>query len=667
MNATTPTLNWLENPEIFSVNTIAAHSDHAYFSHVKLADEGKNPLKQSLNGTWQFHYAKNPSLRVADFYKLDADVTGFETIQVPGHWQTQGYGQNQYVNTIYPWDGHEDLRPPHISWTDNAVGSYVKEVYLDKALLSKRTFISFQGVETAFYLWINGDFVGYGEDSFTPTEFEVTDFLRDGVNKIAVEVYQRSSASWLEDQDFWRFSGIFREVYLYAIPEIHVQDMKIRQDVINDYRYGYFSADLILTGDVTGAQVAISLKEHDGQVVYEECQEAKEQLTVSTVVPDVKTWSAEIPYLYTLDIDISRDSEQIEVVRQRVGFRRFEIKDGLMLLNGKRIVFKGVNRHEFHPERGRAITEQEMLWDIAFMKRHNINAVRTSHYPNQSLWYDLCDRYGIYVIDETNLESHGTWQKLVGTEPSWNVPGNLKEWEANVLDRANNMYQRDKNHPSILIWSCGNESYNGTCIVAMADFFREVDPSRIVHYEGVFWNRDYPTASDIETQMYTSPDKVAEYLETHTDKPFILCEYMHAMGNSLGGLELYTQLADQYAQYQGGFIWDYIDQSLRQKNAFGQSVLTYGGDWGDRPTDYEFCGNGIVFADRTETPKVQEVHQLYAGVVTAPSETGVTLTNKNLFQDTSDSHFIARLKHNGDTIWESVYDFLVVAGDSQFF
>lgn len=667
MNTKIPTLEWLENPEIFSVNAIEAHSDHAYYDSLEASNMQKNYLKQTLNGTWKFHYAQNPTLRPIEFYKLDFDSTGFDCIQVPGHWQTQGYGKNQYVNTIYPWDGYESLTAPKISWKNNGVGSYIKEVVLNEPLKGKRVFISFQGVETAFYLWLNGQFVGYGEDSFTPTEFEITDFLKTGKNKIAVEVYQRSSASWLEDQDFWRFSGIFREVYLYAIPDLHVRDLKIVQSLVNDYKDGYLMVDLKLEGNFKGAKVNLNLYDSQKTLIYADDKTLQKKINFSTFLQNIKSWSAEEPNLYTLELILLRGTQIVEIVQQNIGFRTFEIKDGMMLLNGKRIVFKGVNRHEFHPEYGRSITEKEMLWDIIFMKRNNINAVRTSHYPNQSLWYELCDKYGIYLIDETNLETHGTWQKLGQVESKTHIPGNLKIWEANVLHRANNMYQRDKNHPSILMWSCGNESYNGTCIQSMADFFRKTDSTRLVHYEGVFWNRAYPNSTDIESQMYTTPQDVVKFLKNNKDKPFILCEYMHAMGNSLGGLELYTRLADEYPQYQGGFIWDYIDQALFKRNTFGKKVLAYGGDFEDRPTDYEFCGNGLVFANRAVSPKVQEVRSLYANVVIEPDELGVTIKNNNLFISTLNSYFIARLKLEGETLWESKYVFVVEAGKSQHF
>ncbi|MBF0787119.1 MULTISPECIES: glycoside hydrolase family 2 TIM barrel-domain containing protein [unclassified Streptococcus] len=661
-----PRLDWLENPEIFRVNALPAHSAHSYYETVAQADAKACPLKQSLNGSWKFAYAKNPSLRLKDFYRLDYDVRSFDTIQVPGHIQLQGYDTPQYINSLYPWDGQESLRPPFISKEYNPVGSYVKEFELEDALKGKQVFLSFQGVETAFYVWMNGQFVGYGEDSFTPSEFDVTEYMKEGTNRVAVEVYKRSSASWLEDQDFWRFSGIFREVYLYAIPEVHVQDLFVKAGLVNHYQDGYLQLEAQIVGQLENVHLGIELKNAQGEILYQQEEAALEEMYLEQQLSDVLAWSAEVPNLYQLELKLIRNGQIVEVVRQQIGFRTFEIKDSLMYLNGKRIVFKGVNRHEFHPERGRAITEKEMIWDICLMKQYNINAVRTSHYPNQSRWYELCDEYGLYVIDEANLESHGSWQKPVGVEPSWNVPGSIPMWRQNVLDRANNMFQRDKNHPSILMWSCGNESYAGECIAAMTDFFHEVDDTRIVHYEGVFWNREFDEASDVESQMYTTPADVIKYLEKNTAKPFILCEYMHAMGNSLGGMHLYTELADRYPQYQGGFIWDYIDQALFKRNEFGEKVLTYGGDWGDRATDFEFCGNGLVFADRKPTAKLQEVKQLYANVVLEPDVEGVIIRNQSLFADTSDSYFVASLKREGELIWQTEFHATVPAGESTY-
>lgn len=478
-----PKLEWLENPEVFKVNTEPAHSDH-YVS--------EGTFKQSLNGTWKFCYAVNADSRNVDFYKMGKPDDFYASIKVPGHIQMQGYDKCQYINTMYPWDGQENLRPPFISKEYNPVGSYIKYFDLEDDLIEKEIFLSFQGVETAFYVWLNGEFIGYSEDSFTPSEFCVTPYIKETGNKLAVEVYKRSSASWLEDQDFWRFSGIFREVFLYAVPKIHVRDLSVTADYDALTGKGVLNVALSLTGARAEdkASIKLILKNMDEEIVWEEKIETlnlSEQVSTKAELAKVSPWSAECPYLYTLYVEISGERGKIiELSMTKVGFRTFELKDGIMCLNGKRIIFNGVNRHEFSAKNGRAITKEDMLWDIRFMKQNNINAVRTSHYPNQTLWYELCDEYGIYVIDETNLETHGSWQKMGECEPSWNVPASLPEWKEAVLDRAKSMYERDKNHPCVLIWSCGNESYVGDDIAAMAKYFHEKDKRRLVHYEGVF-------------------------------------------------------------------------------------------------------------------------------------------------------------------------------------
>ncbi len=641
-----PTLEWLATPEIFAVNREPAHSDH-------LCTVGGQQLKQSLNGTWKFAYTEHPVDRPADFYKTDFDVTGFDDIIVPGHIQLQGYDKPQYVNTQYPWEGQESLIPPQIPQKRNPVGSYVKFFDVDKALLGKETYISFQGVETAIYVWLNGEFVGYAEDSFTPSEFNITPYLKEKGNKLAVEVYRYSTASWLEDQDFWRFSGIFREVYLYAVPEVHVRDMK----VITDYDYENGNGVLTTKLDITGESdysVKIMLTDKNGNKVYE-----SDAANVTASIPDVMPWSAEAPDLYTLTAEIIADGEIVETAETKVGFRTFELKNNLMCLNGKRIIFKGINRHEWNANDGRVVTEEDMLWDIRFMKQNNINAVRTCHYPNNSLWYQLCDEYGIYLIDETNLESHGTWQKMGACEPSINIPASLPEWKEACLDRARSIYERDKNHASVLIWSCGNESYCGDDIAAMADYFHEVDSTRLVHYEGVVWNRKYDHITDMESRMYAKPCDVIEYLEQNTGKPYISCEYMHAMGNSLGGMKLYTNLEDKYEAYQGGFIWDYIDQAL-----YKDGVLVYGGDFNDRQSDYGFCTNGIVYADRTYSPKVSEAKQLYSNIRMNIANGVLTVENRNLFIDTSDYRFKVTLEKEGVILSTEEHIINVSAGET---
>jgi len=640
-----PTLEWLANPEIYEVNREKAHSDHTYTTK-----DGN--LRQSLNGTWKFNYTEHPDSRPADFYKTDFDVTSFDDIIVPGHIQLQGYDKPQYVNTQYPWEGHEQLVPPQIPKKRNPVGSYVKFFDVDKELLGKETFISFQGVETAIYVWLNGEFVGYSEDSFTPSEFNITPYLKEKNNKLAVEVYRYSTASWLEDQDFWRFSGIFRDVYLYAVPEIHIRDMKVIADYDYENGNGILATELDIIGD-SDYEIKLTLTDKNGIKVYE-----GNTANVSASIPDIMPWSAEQPNLYTITAEISSDSEIIETAETKIGFRTFELKDGIMCLNGKRIVFKGINRHEWNAEGGRVVTEDDMLWDIRFMKQNNINAVRTCHYPNNSIWYQLCDEYGIYLIAETNLESHGTWQKMGACEPSINVPASLPEWKKACLDRARSMYERDKNHASVLIWSCGNESYCGDDIAAMADYFHEVDSTRLVHYEGVVWNRKYDHITDMESRMYAKPCDVEEYLKQNTGKPYISCEYMHAMGNSLGGMKLYTDLEDKYEAYQGGFIWDYIDQSL-----YKDGVLVYGGDFDDRASDYGFCTNGIVYADRTYSPKVVEAKQLYSNIRMSISDRVITIENRNLFVGTEGYIFKVTLEKEGEILVAEEHRLNISAGE----
>lgn len=667
MELKTPKLEWLEDPQIFAVNRIPAHSDHCYYESAKEAQQGEMGLRQSLNGIWKFSYADHPGKREERFYEVDFPTDEFGTIEVPGHIELNGYGQCQYINTMYPWDGLADIRPPFTDEQNNPVGSYIRDFELEAPLMDKRQFISFQGVETAFYVWVNGIFIGYGEDSFTPSEFEITHALKVGTNRLAVEVYKRSSASWIEDQDVFRFSGIFRDVYVYAIPKCHVEDVYIHGDVSDDYQDGLFRTELKLMGDMSGTVSAI-LRDRDGKDVASwEAVSANERVEFSARIANAHLWSGENPYQYEVTIVLTDSQGNVtEVIPQKLGFRRFEMKNRIMHLNGKRIVFRGINRHEFNVRRGRSIIKEDMMWDIRFLKRHNINAVRTCHYPDQSLWYELCDKYGIYLIDEANLESHGSWQKLGTIEPSWNVPGNLPEWKECVVDRAKSVLERDKNHPSVLIWSCGNESYAGEDILAMADFFRDRDPGRLVHYEGVFHNRAYDNISDMESRMYATAADISEYLSGDPKKPFVLCEYMHAMGNSLGGMHKYTNLEDQYDMYQGGFIWDYMDQSLMKKDAYGKEHMTYGGDFNDRPTDYSFCGNGIVYADRTESPKAQEVKYLYQDIRLTPDLNGVTIENRRLFMDTSDLAFVYTVFKDGEPIFEKSIDANVDPLKSQY-
>ncbi len=644
---TKPDKKWLEDPEIFAINRIPAHSDHMYYE-TKDADYGDEmPLRQSLNGVWKFAYAVNENEHTEDFYKTYYDCENFDDIKVPGHIELQGYDKCQYINTMYPWEGHEDLRPPHIPKENAPVGSYVLYFDVKPQLSGHRISISFQGVENAFYLWVNGHFAGYAEDSFTPSEFEITEYLCEKNNKLAVEVHKRSSASWLEDQDFWRFSGIFRDVYLYAEPKTHIKDLYVHGGLDDKYCDGIFGAKLQLGGDIAGHLDYEIVDFNKNSVAGGRDIPLQADMTLEGIIPNVKKWSAECPDLYMLNIYLyDNESRLVEYVPQPIGFRTMELEKGIMLLNGKRIIFKGVNRHEFSPVGGRSVTKEEMERDIKIIKSLNINAVRTSHYPNNSYWYYLCDRYGVYLIDETNLETHGCVYIDTGSEPPYRVPGDKKEWLGAVLDRAKSMLERDKNHPSVVIWSCGNESHADEDILEMSRFFHERDKSRLVHYEGCFHNRQYSHISDMESRMYAKVSEIKEYLQGKPDKPYISCEYTHAMGNSCGGMFKYTELEDIYSQYQGGFIWDFIDQSIIKDGEF-----MVGGDFGDRPNDNYFCGNGIVFADRKLSPKAQEVKYLYQNIKLYPTPKGILIDNENLFESTAPYIFEVKLLKDGKTVW----------------
>ena len=623
-------IRWLDDPQVFAVNRLSAHSDHRFYGS-RAEYEAKNEgLRQSLNGQWQFHWSKNAAERPADFYKESFDWSGFDTIEVPGHIELAGYDRIHYINTMYPWEGHLYRRPAHTLEENgeakgqfseaayNPVGSYVREFVLEEGLRDKRVSVVFYGAEQAIFVWLNGQFVGYGEDSFTPSEFDLTPFLRDGKNVIAVEVHKRSTAAYLEDQDFFRFSGLFRDVELVAKPRVHAEDVWARAELGEDLTTGTFSLELKLSAEgaiPAGSDISWKIFDQTEHCVAEGSAPAASSVkTARCEIPQVHIWDNHNPYLYRLEITIfDFAGNVVEFIPCELGFRRIEIKDKVIYLNGKRLIINGVNRHEWNARRGRAITMEDMERDMAVIKASNINSVRTCHYPDQLAWYAMCDREGIYLMAETNLESHGSWQKMGAIEPSWNVPGNYPAWREAVLDRARSNFETFKNHVSVLFWSLGNESYAGDDIQAMGEFFKEKDPGRLVHYEGVVNNRAYADRiSDVESRMYAWPKDVREYLRTDASKPFILCEYMHDMGNSLGGLKSYMDLLDKFASYQGGYIWDFIDQALYVKDEVtGKEVLRYGGDFDDRPSDYEFSGNGILFADRTPKPALQEVRYYY--------------------------------------------------------
>ncbi|TJY40852.1 DUF4981 domain-containing protein [Cohnella pontilimi] len=628
-------------------------------------DREASPYRMSLNGTWKFAWAKNPDSRIVNFYERDFDTSGWADMPVPSQWQLQGYDYPQYSNVRYPWIEHDDIRAPFAPVNYNPVGSYVRTFTVPKVWEDKPIFISFQGVESAFYVWLNGELVGYSEDTFTPAEFDLTPYLVEGENKLAVEVYRWCDGSWMEDQDFWRMSGIFREVYLFTAPGVHVYDFHVNTDLDEPCK----DADLRVQAKIVNydgreagaVTLEAQLYDRGGREVlkqpiqmagaFDDADSCEVAGAVQVLNP--LKWSAEKPNLYTLVLRLKDGFGQtLQFVSCRVGFRKFEIEEGLMKINGKRILLKGVNRHEFSCDTGRALGYEDMLHDILLMKTHNINAVRTSHYPNHPRWYDLCDEYGLYVIDETNLETHGAW--AFGQPEAEIVPASRPEWTANVIDRCNSMMQRDKNHPSVIIWSLGNEAWGGDNFVKMHDYLREQDPSRPVHYEGVTMWRKSDAASDIESRMYSPPRVLEEYaLQQGPKKPFILCEYSHAMGNSCGGLTEYLALFEKYPVLQGGFIWDWVDQAIRVKQEDGTSYMAYGGDFGESPHDGNFCGNGLIFADRSVSPKLLEVKKCYQNVkITAEDLARGTfrISNGHLFTDLGEYDCKWTLSRNGEPV-----------------
>lgn len=689
----------IHDPKFFKENCMAAHSDHVTYKNEAEAVEQNSSFRLSLDGIWKFHYAKNDAQTIPGFEAEDYNCRPWDDIRVPAHIQMEGYDIPQYANIQYPWDGREDVWRDAVPTDFNPVASYVKYFTLPEGFVKNGLYISFQGVESGFALWLNGSYVGYSEDSFTPSEFDLTPYVKEGENKLALKVFKWTSSSWCEDQDFYRFSGIFRSVYLYTMPKVHVYDLKVQPVVAESLE----SADLVLDMEICGKVETVEKSADDAKMqnvsakitltgsrddskegaagsvsentIFSETISFQPNNTSDTIrftdtgavtvhfeqeVNHPNLWSAEHPELYTLTVELLDESgDCVEYISQNIGFRRFEMKDGIMTLNGKRIVFKGVNRHEFSSKTGRAVSKEEVLQDIITMKQNNINAIRTCHYPDASGIYELCDRYGLYMIAENNLESHGSWDAAShGLVPKDTiVPGDNMDWEPMMLDRVNSCYQRDKNHPAILIWSVGNESYGGKVIFDMSEKFRAVDPHRLVHYEGIFNDRRYEGTSDMESQMYTSVENIKKFLAEHKEKPFICCEYTHAMGNSCGAMHKYTDLTDTEPRYQGGFIWDYIDQSILKKDRYGQEFQAYGGDCGERPTDYNFSGNGICYGgERDASPKMQEVKFNYQNISVAFEEHSFTVVNKNLFADTSEYQCIVILQKNGKVVKKQKMD-----------
>ncbi len=607
--------NDLENPEIIGRNKLAPHAFYIPYGDEKQAFEDdweSSPWFLSLNGNWKFTWTKNPAKRPIDFYQSNFNAEAWGEIPVPSNWELQGYGIPIYVNQPYEWTS--DPQPPAVPHDYNPVGSYITYFDIPDTWKDRRVILHFGAVKSAMYLWVNGQEVGYSQGSKTPAEFDITPYLQDKNNKLALEVYRWSDGSYLECQDFWRISGIERDVFLYALSEVYIQDFFVDAKLINDYQDGNVEADIILKNATGGKAGKMMVKlqvfgSSTGSLIYEEQQKVKmnndEMLNTQFQfqLSSPRKWSAETPNLYTVVISLlDKKKNLLEVVSTKTGFRTSEIKNGQLLVNGIPVLLKGVNRHEHDALTGHVISEASMIDDILLMKQNNINAVRTSHYPNDPRWYQLCDKYGLYVIDEANIESHG-----MGYGSRSLAKDSL--WMHSHLDRVQRMVERDKNHPSVIIWSMGNEAGDGVNFTACYIWIKQRDPSRPVHYERALLGPN----TDIFCPMYAGIDYIESYAQQKQDRPLILCEYAHAMGNSTGNLQDYWTVIKKYDQLQGGFIWDWVDQGILKTDADGTEYYAYGGDFGseDVPSDGNFCINGLVSPDRTPHPALAEVKKVY--------------------------------------------------------
>ena len=645
-----------ENPTLTSLNTLDPHVTMIPYDSESKAinnDPGQSAYYLSLNGKWKFRLSDNYTKVPAGFYQLGFDVSTWAMIDVPSTWEVQGYSYPIYVNIAYEFNSRNPL-PPYVPYDYNPVGTYVTQFTLPESFKDKKTIIHFGAVKSFFYIWLNGKYLGFSKDSKTPAEFDLTPYLAEGSNLLALEVFRWNDGSYLECQDMWRMSGINRDVFVYARPGSYIRDFFVKGNLKDKYTNGNLEIDVLLNQKLNasskGQKLQINLYEKNdtSKPISSESLDlgsliGKDSLHTEKFIPKIKKWSAETPELYILTLTLlDQQGKCTESLSNRIGFRTSEVKDGLFLLNGVPIKLKGVNRHEFDPIKGHTIPREMMLRDIQLMKQNNINAVRTCHYPNDPYWYDLCDEYGLYVIDEANIESHG-----MGYDPNRTL-GNNPVWEAAHLTRTRRMLERDKNHPSVIIWSLGNEAGNGCNFQSTYKWIKTRDLSRPVQYEraGNEWN------TDIICPMYESVNSLLDWAKTRHDRPLIQCEYAHAMGNSTGNLIDYWDAIESHDQLQGGFIWDWVDQGLQKFDSTGRKFWAFGGDYGpkDVPSDGNFCTNGLVFADRTPHPGLSEVKKVYQYVKFKPvdlQKLSFQISNQYSFIDLKNTLLLWEITENG--------------------
>ena len=627
-----------ENPQVVGRNKEPGHITLVPYADEATAltgDREASPYFKLLNGEWRFKYVPNPASAPSEFHEPGFDASGWDSITVPGNWQLQGYDKPIYTNVQYPFPADDLLRVPE---DDNPTGLYRRIFTVPEEWEGRQIFILFEGVDSAFHLWINGEMMGYSQDSRLPAEFNITPYVQPGENTLAARVYRWSDGSYLEDQDMWRLSGIYRDVYLWAAPSLHVRDFWVRTGLDAAYRDALFQVRAHVRNhsdrDRSNHILEVKLLDASGTPVFAEPIWAEVTagaggeitLDLDRAVTDPEKWSDEHPYLYTLLICLKNpDGDILEVESCKVGFRKVELRDGRIHVNGVPILIKGVNRHEHDPNTGHTVTVESMIQDIRLMKQFNINAVRTSHYPNDPRWYDLCDQYGMYVFDEANIESHGVWDRLAKNP----------EWTDAFLERAVRMVERDKSHPCVIVWSLGNESGYGPNHDLIADWIHQHDSTRLVHYHPA---EDAPIL-DVLGPMYPSVEEIVEMAQQPGEtRPVVMCEYAHSMGNSTGNLKEYWDAVEKYPRLQGGFIWDWVDQGFRQVTADGEEWFAYGGDFGDEPNDANFCINGLVWPDRRPHPALWEYKKVLEPVRVEPVDLAagkVRVINRYLFADLS--------------------------------
>ena len=645
---------------------VARHKEPGHVTRIPYADERTamardrtalcraltaSPYVKLLNGDWRFRWAPNPDAAPQEFFRPDYAEQDWGTIRVPSNWQMEGFGTPMYTNVQYPFS-IDDL--PGVPHDDNPVGCYRTTFDLPDDWRDRQVYIVFEGVDSAFYLWINGQVVGYSQGSRLPAEFNITSYLEPGENLLAVRVYRWSDGSYLEDQDHWRLSGIYRDVYLLALPPLHIRDYCVRTMLNDDYKDATLQLQVAIENAAASSQTAhdlqVKLVDAEGESVFAPLtvpvagDEGESALNLEQRIAAPAKWSAEKPCLYTLLLALRGPSgEVLQIESCKVGFRRVEVIDEQLHVNGVPILIKGVNRHDHDPVHGKAVPLEMMIQDAVLMKRHNINAVRTSHYPNDPRWLDLCDRYGLYVFDEANVESHGVWDRLA-KDPTWKHA---------FMERAMRMVERDKNHPSVIVWSLGNESGYGPNHDAMAHWIHRHDPTRLVYYNPA---KNAPIVDILSQEMYPMVDRLVELgTEEGETRPVIVCEYAHSMGNGPGNLKEYWDVMDAHKRLQGGFVWDWIDQGIRQVTADGQVWYAYGGDFGDEPNDGSFCINGMLFPNRTPQPGLIEYKKVIQPVKIEPIDLAdgvVKITNRYQFSDMSGLDISWTLSRDGTTAQE---------------